>query len=78
LAGKEYEGHLLPVGVRLPEGDTVLLGHVAALGQHLRVGDRLFSCKHFTPNEMADIMRRRSGKMSGKLAKFVLRKYLTL
>ncbi len=36
--------HLLSVGVRLPEGDTVLLGHVAALGQHLGVRDRLLPC----------------------------------
>ena len=35
---------LLSVGVSLPEGDTVLFGHVPALGQHLRVGYRLLSC----------------------------------
>ena len=34
---------LFAVGVSLPEGDAVLLGHVAALRQHLGVGDHLLS-----------------------------------
>ena len=33
--------HLVPVAVRLPVGDAVLLGHVPALGQQLLVRDLL-------------------------------------
>ena len=35
--------HLLPVLVRLPERDAVLLGHVAALGEEFLVGDCLLA-----------------------------------
>ena len=45
LAGLVTRPDLLALGVRLPQGDAVLLGHVPALGQQLRVRDCLLTLR---------------------------------
>ena len=42
---------LLAIGIGLPESDTVLLGHVPALGQQLRVRDRLLALRRKVNNQ---------------------------
>merc|ERR1719234_723268 len=43
LASVSARPNLFSISVSLPESDTVLLGHVPALGQQLRVGDGLLA-----------------------------------
>ena len=42
---------LLAIGIGLPESDAVLLGHVPALGQQLRVRDCLLTLRRKVNNQ---------------------------
>ena len=45
FAETQFSRNLFSICVRLPESDTVLLGHVPALWQKLRVGDGLLALR---------------------------------